>query len=247
MEYKIGEIFEYNGEWYQCIVGNSCENCAFNERKCYTVVDNGDPIGDCCADRRKDNKDVIFKKLEKIGEPYMLEDKKFQKYKVFKTPYIYHKIDCSWQSFADPYCISLEIKQNKEDMEEKKLKLKPFDIQKAKEGKSVCTRNGRKARIVRFDLKYKNYPIAAAVLDSDGDELIYTYTSEGIYDKGEISGLDLMMLSEKHEGWINIYKGDDKRVAIISNAYATQEEALNKIDEVLEATYITTTKIEWEE
>ena len=67
MERKIGEIFEYNGEWHQCIVGNGCENCAFNERKCYTVVDNGDPIGDCCADRRKDNKDVIFKKLEKVG------------------------------------------------------------------------------------------------------------------------------------------------------------------------------------
>ena len=54
MERKIGEIFEHNGEWYQCIVGNDCENCAFNERKCYTVVDNGDPIGDCCDDRRKD-------------------------------------------------------------------------------------------------------------------------------------------------------------------------------------------------
>ena len=118
MERKIGEIFEYNGEWYQCIVGNGCWDCAFNKRKCSTVVDKGDPIGDCCADRRKDNKDVIFKKLEKVGEPYVLEDKKFQKYKVFKTPYIYHKIDCSWQSFADPYYISLEIKQNKEDMED---------------------------------------------------------------------------------------------------------------------------------
>ena len=78
MERKIGEIFEYNGEWYQCIVGNDCENCAFNERKCYTVVDNDDPIGDCCDDRRKDNKDVIFKKLEKVGEPTIINRKKVQ-------------------------------------------------------------------------------------------------------------------------------------------------------------------------
>lgn len=29
MERKIGEIFEYNGEWYQCIHTKSfgCENC----------------------------------------------------------------------------------------------------------------------------------------------------------------------------------------------------------------------------
>lgn len=75
--------------------------------------------GSCQSERRKDNKSVIFKKLEKVGEPYMLEDKKFQKYKVFKTPYIYNKIDCSWQSFADPYYVSLEISLTKEDMEER--------------------------------------------------------------------------------------------------------------------------------
>lgn len=70
MEWRIGEIFKYNGEWYQCIVGNGCENCAFYERKCYGVTVYKDPIGDCCADRRKDNNDVIFKKLEKVGESY---------------------------------------------------------------------------------------------------------------------------------------------------------------------------------
>lgn len=24
MERKIGEIFEHNGEWYQCVAGNKC-------------------------------------------------------------------------------------------------------------------------------------------------------------------------------------------------------------------------------
>ena len=59
-------------------------------------------------------------------------------------------------------------------MEEKKLNLKPFDIQKAREGKPVCTRDGRKARIICFDrrLFYKNvsYPILALVECSDGED-----------------------------------------------------------------------------
>ena len=140
MERKIGEIFEFGGEWYQCLKSASCDECAFSNNNC---IDN--PSIKCSIDDRTDNCSVIFKKLEKVGDPYMLEDKKFQKYRVFKTPYIYHKIDYSWQSFSDPYYISLEIK---EDMEEKKLNLKPFDLDKAKAGKQVCTRDGRKARVV---------------------------------------------------------------------------------------------------
>ena len=121
-------------------------------------------------------------------------------------------------------------------MEENKLNLKPFNLEEAKKGKPVCTRDGRKVRIILFDLKDKNYPIAAAIQDKDGDESIRTYTVEGIYDKGEISGLDLMMLPEKHEGWVNIYK---------ERCYATKEEAIkNKYDG---ATYVDTVKIKWEE
>ena len=117
MERKIGEIFEYNGEWYQCIEGYNCKDCDLRNRICHRDTEIF-PFNRCAGAYREDKKSVIFKKLEKVGEPYMLEDKKFQKYRVFKTPYIYHKIDYSWQSFADPYYISLEIKQKKEDMEE---------------------------------------------------------------------------------------------------------------------------------
>ena len=70
MEHNIGEIFKFDGDWYQCIVGNGCDNCAFNKINCDAVVDNDDPIGCCYADGRKDNKSVIFKKLEKVGEPF---------------------------------------------------------------------------------------------------------------------------------------------------------------------------------
>lgn len=248
MERKKGEIFEYNGEWYQCVEGKDCANCVFIDYcKSHSKEERDSAIGLCVSFDRNDGMHVIFKKLEKIGEPYMLEDKKFQKYKVFKTPYIYHKIDCSWQSFAYPYYISLEIKENMEekkiqhyncffDKKEKgKLNLKPFDLKAAKLGKPVCTRDGRNARIICFDLKNDEYPIVAAV-GNDSSETLFSYTTNGEIANGIESDKDLMMLPEKKEGWVNLYK---------SSAHSTKEEAMkyrNKCND-----YIDTIKIEWEE
>lgn len=237
MERKIGEIFEYNGEWYQCIVGNDCENCAFNERKCYTVVDNGDTIGDCCADRRKDNKDVIFKKLEKVGEMYekRVSDgtfSTFQRYKVYnsvilpKKPYMYY-------NFIDS-TIEIEIKQKQEDMEENKLNLKPFDLEAAKLGKPVCTRDGRKARIICFDRDWDMH-IVALVTDPLGESVHY-YLSNGRVDFDKQNDEDLMMLPEKKEGWVLIKKRD---------IYETEEQAKNVLLGSRIGAMIR--KIEWEE
>ena len=124
-------------------------------------------------------------------------------------------------------------------------RLKPFNLAAAKAGKPVYTRDGRKARIICFDRNW-DMNIIALVSDPLGESVHY-YLSNGKVDFYKENDEDLLMLPEKKEGWINIYKGDDKRIAITSSAYATQEEALDKIDEVLEATYITTNKIEWEE
>ena len=69
MERKIGEIFELGGEWYQCIEqpekydGTVCSLCAFqdNNGNCELEL--------CSGTYRNDKKSVIFKKLEKVGEP----------------------------------------------------------------------------------------------------------------------------------------------------------------------------------
>lgn len=37
---------------------------------------------------RSDDTDVIFKKLEKVGEPYMNDEKIVQKYKIYHDPLI---------------------------------------------------------------------------------------------------------------------------------------------------------------
>ena len=100
-----------------------------------------------------------------------------------------------------------------EDAEEKKLNLKPFDIQKAREGKPVCTRDGHKARIICFDYNGEtgDYPIVALVHYNKGNkcyERVLKYTSDGLFNKYRDCQHDddLMMLPEKKEGWINIDK-----------------------------------------
>lgn len=342
MRHDVTDIIEYNGEWYLCVDNDNCQECSLINTECYGGIksDIAERVfGVCGKVRRSDNTNVIFKKLEKVGEPMMIHDKLVQK---VKNPNALGCLNCHFchnatceltleeAEFYDcgEGTIYIEIKQNQEDMKEKKLNLKefdleaakagkpictrdgrkariicfdrdwdmhivalvsdplgesvhyylsngkvdfdkqndedlmmlpeklsnlehtgknlkPFDLEEAKLGRLICTRNGRKARIALFDLKDKNYPIAAAVLDSDGDESIRTYTTEGIYDKGEISGLDLMMLPEKHEGWINLYKShNDKYVALTSNICKTREiaEANADLDD-----YLTTLKVEWED
>lgn len=122
-------------------------------------------------------------------------------------------------------------------------KLKPFNPVEAKQGKPICTRNRKKARIICQDLK-GNYSIAAAVENSDGSEEISKYTKEGYYYHSETKHInDLMMLSEKKEGFINIYQ---------SSIYTTKEEALKHRSETapwieVGDEYIDTIKITWYE
>lgn len=74
-------------------------------------------------------------------------------------------------------------------------KYKPFDLEQAKAGKPVCTRDGHKARIICFDAKGDPCPIIALV-EENGIESAYHYDKNGqnAYNK---SKLDLMMLPEK--------------------------------------------------
>ena len=260
MERKIGEIFEYNGEWYQCLKSASCDECAFLNSNC---IDN--PSLRCSVDDRTDNCDAIFKKLEKFGRPYTNADKLYQ---LYRLPMNIEKLPPHTEgiNLARFDIVEIEIKQNKEDMEdldkikvrdytkveelnvmeEKKQNLKPFDIQKAREGKPVCTRDGRKARIICFDrrLFYKNvsYPILALVECSDREDDVCGYNEKGkvlIEDGAEYKD-DLMMLPEKKEGWVNVYKGG----LLDTKSYPTKKEAFDKASP---NGYVDTIKINWSE
>lgn len=256
MERKVGEIFEYNGEWYQCIHTKSlgCENCDLATKSDIHCSDVFEIRGECLSCYRKDGKSVIFKKLEKIGEPTMLDGKLVQKILTtdgyscngccFKSP----ECDKADDDLCCKYEIYVEIKQNKEDMEEKKLNFKPFDLEAAKAGKPVCTRDGRKVRILCYDLKGAEYPIVALVEAHDYlDESISTYDRNGRFDHDRENKNDLMMLSWKKEGWVNVYKSYNvgKKIPCMASIYPTKEEA--KKSSVVGFDYVDTVKIEWEE
>lgn len=263
MERKVGEIFEYNGEWYQCIHTKSlgCENCDLATKSDIHCSDVFEIRGECLSCYRKDGKSVIFKKLEKVGEPEIINGKKVQS---IVTGYV----GCAFCIFKKGgACLSggtcknrgtriyVEIKQNKEDMEEKKLNLKPFDLEAAKAGKPVCTRDGRKARIICFDAKRKDGKNIMALIPSKeypGFEDLVAYPNNGNYHGGHENDGDLMMLPEKKEGLVNIYNRNRPRTSSENcyimtgvSVFETKEGAISYIDKDKE--YIDTVKIEWEE
>lgn len=284
MERKIGEIFNYQDNWYQCIenTGYGCIICHFNTHNnicCNNVLN---IIGNCLPPYRKDYKSVVFRKLEKIGNPIMVENKSYQKIKVPDSLcnncafYDNFSRNCKLSYYINHYpaysCLKdeifVEIKQNKENMEEREYseedmknnprfkhhknieqvinmqKMKPFDLEAAKAGKPVCTRDGRKARIICFDAKCIK-PIVALIQGSDNSEQIEYYTENGVFSNGGTGkNRDLMILLEKKEGWVNIY-GEEKERYCSNVIYSSKEEALNISKQLKE--HITTIKIEWKE
>ena len=289
MERKIGEIFEYNGEWHQCIRNITCINCGFNNKGCLA---DRHITGDCSG--RLDGASVIFKKLEKVGDPYLAHDHSRNKDVVVQDYKLYNQHACyngheemlsfgfrgrneivtikSKEPIKSLNCensVEIQIEQNKEDMEESveeklfcdkvakanaeymKVKLnsslKPFDIEAAKSGKPVYTRDGRKARIICFDVN-NDKPIVAVICCKEGKETYpYTFYPNGLnMDNNVFSNTDLMMLPEKKEGWINICRNlnTNKTELDTKDIYNTKEEALQNLSSM---TYVTTVKIEWEE
>jgi len=139
--------------------------------------------------------------------------------------------------------------------------MKEFDYEKAKAGAPVCTREGRKVRIVCFDVKGDKYPILALAENPNGvDEDIMWYTRDGKYYDPELqfgqSVDDLMMPTLKHEGWVNIFKGRFSlgEPMVFGPIWSDEEFARNNAHDCIVITdgkpdkeYITTTHIEWEE
>lgn len=75
--------------------------------------------------------------------------------------------------------------------------MKPFNLIEAKQGKPICTRNGRKARLLG-EIFSDKYPLIVAVTFSE--ECALSYTSEGCFysDSNDgrilIDDMDLFMV-----------------------------------------------------
>ena len=127
MERKIGEVFEYNDEWYQCISNNnkSCTLCDMDfDGKCPISVT------ECDGAFRSDDNYVCFKKLEKVGDPCrsiglgMPNGILVQLYKTYIDPIRPYEAN-TMIDILNEHLIAIEIHQIKEDMKEQETKSLP--------------------------------------------------------------------------------------------------------------------------
>lgn len=125
--------------------------------------------------------------------------------------------------------------------------MKPFNLEQAKAGAPVCTRDGQPARIICYDLKgYKNYPILALVESPVGVEATVSYALNGHHALDSDTSIDLMMASVKREGWVNLYTCPSGATATDQcTLYQSEKEARSQILKN-SGVYIATVKIEWE-
>lgn len=76
--------------------------------------------------------------------------------------------------------------------------MKPFDLEAAKAGAPVCTRDGMEARIICFDRVDLEYPIIALYKTELGIEHMRSFSPNGLQFDGVISDEDLMMRDDDY-------------------------------------------------
>ena len=122
--------------------------------------------------------------------------------------------------------------------------MKPFNLEEAKAGKPVCTRNGNAVKILCFDAKVMRYHIVALVADGQL-EVAVTYSDEGQEAIGVKGGLDLMMKSETKTGWVNLYRAGGLYVG--ASVYDSKGDAESNFDNQSSRVYLGACQITWEE
>lgn len=123
--------------------------------------------------------------------------------------------------------------------------MKPFNLELAKAGYPVCTRDGQKVRIICFNRLsgIREMPVVFLLKDASDVENIHTCMIDGShYPNKAKSDLDLMMCPAKRTGYINIY--DNNRVC--KQIFETEEKAKIAANSTPDK-YVKTIKIEWEE
>lgn len=127
--------------------------------------------------------------------------------------------------------------------------MKPFDIEKAKAGAKVVTRDGRDVEILKFDLQ-DEYPIVVVITPKCDVQWIETYTLDGKCffsgDDDTESHDDLMMAPEKKSitKWFNIIKYTDRYCEVTDYPSKAEAELMAGHNTVVVAQPVT---FEWEE
>ena len=110
--------------------------------------------------------------------------------------------------------------------------------------KKVITRDGRNVTIHCTNYR-GNFPIIAEV---EGLNYSTGFTEDGVHMYWNCikeTNYDLFFVSEKHEGWVNIFKGADGSIYSSHRIFKSKEDA--EKDGKDYDSYITSDKIEWED
>lgn len=125
--------------------------------------------------------------------------------------------------------------------------MRQFDLDKhlKNPNRKVVTRDGRSVRIVCTDMIGTSYPILAVCRVDPTHDCYYSYTLNGKHNNVD-SHLDLFFAPEYKEGWLNLYKKENGRVAI-GTVYPIESENSAKKIASADKDYVATCKITWEE
>lgn len=126
--------------------------------------------------------------------------------------------------------------------------MKEFDLEAAKAGAKLQTRDGRQARIVCYDVNNKDYPLIVLITNKENNkELPYLYTIDGRNNINYINqdDFDLVIAPQTYIKYSNFYR--DTNGNIWNGVwYDTIEKAKDNVyyDNVEDSEYITTLEIE---
>ena len=132
--------------------------------------------------------------------------------------------------------------------------MKPFNLEEylANPSKKIVTKDGRKIKRVLCTDAMGSYPIVVLIENCGGtrDDAIQ-YTKDGRFFINGKDDKDLFFVTERHEGWVNIYEAAVTRQTIgslvtryVGSSIWPTEEAAKK---AAVADPVATIKIEWEE
>lgn len=103
--------------------------------------------------------------------------------------------------------------------------MRPFDLEAAKAGKPVITREGNPVRLVCFDMQ-RDQPILGLIKNGTGKEEVNSWGSNGSYwHDNSGSGNDLLMAPEEITLWINLYKSGVSGTICAAVPFKSQEVA----------------------
>lgn len=125
--------------------------------------------------------------------------------------------------------------------------MRQFDLDKylKNPNRKIVTRDGRSVRIVCTDIMGAIYPVLAVCKMNPTHECCNSYTTDGrLYTEGD-TDCDLFFAPEKKEGWLNLYKDENGRVAI-GTVYPIESEKDARMASE-DKDYVATCKITWEE